>query len=104
LKETDYLLKMRELEKQLEDQRKLAEEMKRRAEQGSMQLQGEAQELALEDLLRTSFPFDAISEVGKGVRGAIASIPFATTSGRNAAPLFMKANAHRRFQQTGLKS
>jgi hypothetical protein len=70
LKETDYLLKMRELEKQLEDQRKLAEEMKRRAEQGSMQLQGEAQELALEDLLRTSFPFDAISEVGKGVRGA----------------------------------
>lgn len=70
LKDTEHLLKVRELEKQLEDQRKLAEEMKRRAEQGSMQLQGEVQELALEDLLRTSFPFDAISEVGKGVRGA----------------------------------
>lgn len=70
LKDTEHQLKLRELEKQLEDQRKLAEEMKRRAEQGSMQLQGEVQELALEDLLRSSFPFDAVSEVGKGVRGA----------------------------------
>jgi hypothetical protein len=70
LKETDYLLKVKELEKQLEDQRKLAEEMKRRAEQGSMQLQGEVQELALEELLRNAFPFDAVSEVEKGVRGA----------------------------------
>jgi len=35
-----------------------------------MQLQGEVQELILEDLLRNSFPFDVITEVGKGVRGA----------------------------------
>ncbi|MEJ7911558.1 MAG: DUF2130 domain-containing protein, partial [Chitinophagaceae bacterium] len=70
LKETEYGLKMRELEKQLEDQRKLAEEMKRRAEQGSMQLQGEAQELLLEELLRINFPFDIVGEVGKGVEGA----------------------------------
>ncbi len=39
------------MKKQLEDQRKLAEEMKRRADQGSTQLQGEVQELALEKLL-----------------------------------------------------
>lgn len=70
LKEVDYQMKMRELEKQLEDQRKLADEMRRKAEQGSMQLQGEVQELALEELLRNTFPFDVISEVGKGVRGA----------------------------------
>jgi hypothetical protein len=70
LKDTDYQLKVKELEKQLDDQKKLAEEMKRKAEQGSMQLQGEAQELILEDLLRMHFPFDLISEVGKGVRGA----------------------------------
>jgi hypothetical protein len=70
LKDTDYQLKVKELEKQLDDQKKLAEEMKRKAEQGSMQLQGEAQELILEDLLRINFPFDLISEVGKGVRGA----------------------------------
>lgn len=69
-KETEFQLRQRELEKQLEDQKKLVEEMKRKADQGSMQLQGEVQELALEELLRSSFPFDMISEVGKGVRGA----------------------------------
>ena len=63
-------MQVRELQKQLDDQKKLADEMRRRAEQGSMQLQGEVQELALEDLLRSAFPFDAITEVGKGVRGA----------------------------------
>lgn len=70
LKETEYQLKLKELEKQLEDQRRLAEEMKRKAEQGSMQLQGEVQELLLEELLRDHFPYDSIGEVGKGVEGA----------------------------------
>jgi hypothetical protein len=70
VKEQEYQLRMRELEKQLEDQKKLAEEMKRRAEQGSMQLQGEVQELMLEEILQAAFPFDEIIEVGKGVRGA----------------------------------
>lgn len=69
-KETEYQLRMKELEKQLEDQKKLAEEMRRKAEQGSMQLQGEVQEIALEEMLRSTFPFDEIAEVGKGVRGA----------------------------------
>ncbi len=61
---------MREMEKQIEDQKRLVDEMKRKAEQGSMQLQGEAQELLLEELLQSTFPFDKIEEVGKGVRGA----------------------------------
>lgn len=56
--------------KQIDDNKKLAEEMKRKAEQGSMQLQGEVQELALEDLLSKSYPFDKVHEVPKGVRGA----------------------------------
>ncbi|WP_089902086.1 DUF2130 domain-containing protein [Chitinophaga arvensicola] len=70
LRDTEHQLRLRELEKQLEDQRKLAEEMKRRAEQGSMQLQGEVQELVLEEMLRANFPFDEVTPVGKGVRGA----------------------------------
>ena len=68
--ETEYRLRMKEMEEKLEAQRKLAEEMRRKAEQGSMQLQGEVQELALEEMLQTAFPFDLILEVGKGVRGA----------------------------------
>ena len=70
IKETEHQLKLKEYEKQIEDQKKLVEEMRRKAEQGSMQLQGEVQELILEELLRNNFPFDEIGEVGKGVRGA----------------------------------
>ncbi|WP_462265901.1 DUF2130 domain-containing protein [Mucilaginibacter sp.] len=70
LKDSEYQLKVKELEMQLDAQKKLADEMKRKAEQGSMQLQGEAQELILEELLRSYFPFDLINEVGKGIRGA----------------------------------
>ena len=70
IRDTEHQLRVKELEKQLEDQKKLAEEMKRKAEQGSMQLQGEVQELILEELLRNAFPFDLVTEVGKGVRGA----------------------------------
>ncbi|MCG8573986.1 MAG: DUF2130 domain-containing protein [Flavobacteriales bacterium] len=65
-----YELKLREMQKQLEDQKKLTEDMRRKQEQGSMQLQGEVQELALEDELRGAFPFDLIEEVTKGMRGA----------------------------------
>src|SRR5665647_1807417 len=70
IKENEHNLKLRELEKQLEDQKKLADEMRRKAEQGSMQLQGEVQETALEEMLRSAFPFDVITEVGKGIKGA----------------------------------
>jgi len=69
-RESEYQMKLREMEKQLDDQKKLAEEMRRKAEQGSMQLQGEAQEIALKEMLAASFPFDEIIDVAKGVRGA----------------------------------
>jgi len=59
-----------ERDKKLEDQKRLIEEMQRKAEQGSMQMQGEVLELALEAILKEAFPFDVIEEVGKGVRGA----------------------------------
>lgn len=70
IKETENTLKFKEIEKQLEDQKKLVDEMKRKAEQGSMQRQGEVQEIALEEILRNNFPFDIVTEVGKGARGA----------------------------------
>ncbi len=63
-------LKLKEKDKQLEDQKRLIEEMKRKSEQGSMQLQGEVQELVIEEWLSAQFPFDSISEVKKGAFGA----------------------------------
>lgn len=70
VKEAEIQLKLKEAYLQIEEQKKLTEEMRRRAEQGSMQRQGEAQELLLEEILKEHFPFDAIEEVGKGVEGA----------------------------------
>lgn len=70
VKEQEHQMRTKELEKQIEDQKKLVEEMRRKSEQGSMQLQGEVQELMLEEILASTFPFDKIEEVGKGVRGA----------------------------------
>lgn len=69
-REAEQQLKMKEMEMQLDTQKKLIDEMKRKAEQGSMQMQGEVQELLLEDLLKNAFPFDEINEVGKGAKGA----------------------------------
>jgi hypothetical protein len=97
IKETEYQLKVKELEKQLDDQRRLAEEMKRRAEQGSMQLQGEAQELLLEELLRDHFPYDTVGEVGKGVEGADCIQTVRNHLGLNAERSFSKASGQKRF-------
>ena len=63
-------LAMKEKDTQLESMKKTIEQLKQKSEQGSMQAQGEALELLLEELLRSAFPFDDIAEVGKGIRGA----------------------------------
>jgi hypothetical protein len=63
-------LKFAEQEKKLTDLKKQLDEAVRKAEQGSMQTQGEVQELALEVLLSDLFKFDSIQEVPKGQNGA----------------------------------
>ncbi len=98
-RETEYQLKVKELEKQLDDQKKLAEEMKRKADQGSMQLQGEVQELALEELLRANFPFDEISEVGKGVRGADCIQLVRNNFGQECGKIIYESKRTRDFSQ-----
>lgn len=70
LRENEFLLKQKELEKQLDDQKKLVDEMKRKAEQGLTQRQGEMLELEIESWLKTQFPLDTIEEIKKGARGA----------------------------------
>lgn len=62
-------LKVMEKDQTITSMQKKIEELMRKAEQGSQQLQGEVQELALENLLRAKFPFDAIEPVPKGDYG-----------------------------------
>ena len=62
-------LKVMEKDQMIASMQQKIEELMRRAEQGSQQLQGEVQELALENLLRAKFPFDSIEPVPKGEFG-----------------------------------
>lgn len=97
LKDTEHQLKVKELEKQLNDQKKLADEMRRKAEQGSMQLQGEVQELILEELLKSTFPFDVISEVGKGIRGADCIQTVRNNSGQECGKIIYESKRTKDF-------
>lgn len=66
----EHRLKDAEKERQLADMRKQIEDLKRKADQGSQQIQGEAGEQELEATLRTAFPWDEITPVAQGIRGA----------------------------------
>ncbi|CAA6812231.1 MAG: Caldesmon [uncultured Sulfurovum sp.] len=63
-------LKMKAKDEQLEQIKRELDNARRKAEQGSMQIQGEALELAIESWLSSQFPFDSIEEVKKGAFGA----------------------------------
>lgn len=62
-------LKVAEKDQTIASMQATIEELKRKSEQGSQQLQGEVQELEIESLLRAKFPFDAIEPVPKGEFG-----------------------------------
>ncbi len=62
-------LRLAEKDKTISDMHKQIEDLRRKAEQGSQQLQGEVQELEIEALLTAKFPFDIIQPVAKGEHG-----------------------------------
>jgi len=67
--EEEMKLKVMEAEQTIVSMQKQIEDLKRRAEQGSQQLQGEVQELEIESLLSARFPRDTIQPVPKGEFG-----------------------------------
>jgi len=62
-------LKMLEREQLIQTMQRQIEEMRRKAEQGSQQLQGEVQEVELESLLTNRFTLDSITRVPRGEHG-----------------------------------
>ncbi|MBA7465437.1 hypothetical protein ES707_00605 [subsurface metagenome] len=85
--EEKHRLKDAEKDKQLEDMRKQIEELKRKAEQGSQQTQGEVLEVELEKLLKREFPFDTIEPIAKGIKGADVLEIVKTQSGRECGKI-----------------
>ncbi len=90
-------LKIKEYQKQADDQKKLIEEMKRKQEQGSMQLQGEVLELAMEEWLANNFPLDTIDEVKKGANGADCLQTVNTFELRNCGTIYYESKRTKNF-------
>lgn len=99
LRENEFLLKQKELEKQLDDQKKLVDEMKRKAEQGLTQRQGEMLELEIESWLRAQFPLDNIEEIKKGARGADCLQIVNTREKHNCGTIYYESKRTKDFQQ-----
>ena len=96
-------LRFKELQKQLDDQKKLTEEMKRKQEQGSMQLQGEVQELAIEEWLMAQFPLDTIDEIKKGARGGDCLHIINTRTAANCGTIYYESKRAKDFQPTWIE-
>ena len=96
-------LRFKEMQKQLEDQKKLTEEMKRKQEQGSMQLQGEVQELAIEEWLAAHFPLDTIEEIKKGIRGGDCIQIVNTRSRQNCGTIYYESKRTKDFQPSWIE-
>jgi len=96
-------LKFKELQEQLEVQKRLTEEMKRKQEQGSMQRQGEIQELAIEEWLMQNFPLDAIGEIKKGERGADCLQIVNTHEIQNCGTIYYESKRTKSFQASWIE-
>ena len=94
---------VKELNKQLEDQKKLTEEMKRKQEQGSMQLQGEVQELGIEEWLSAQFPLDTITEIKKGEKGADCLQTVHTRARQNCGTIYYESKRTKKFEISWLE-
>ena len=90
--------KLKELQKQLEDQKKLTDDMKRKQDQGSMQLQGEIMELAIEQWLANQFPMDTIDEIKKGAKGADCLQTVNTREQPNCGTIYYESKRTKKFE------
>ncbi len=91
-------LKVSEREQIIESLKQQLKEAQRKAEQGSMQLQGEVQELGIEAWLRDNFPLDTIEEIKKGARGADCLQIIHTRTRQNCGSIYYESKRTKAFQ------
>lgn len=96
-------LKLKQKEEQLEQLKKQLQEAQRKAEQGSQQLQGEIQELAIEEYLSDKYPFDVIEEIKKGVRGGDCIQTVHTREIQNCGKIYYESKRTKDFQRTWIE-
>lgn len=87
-------MKLAEKDKQMEQLKKALEEANRKAEQGSMQVQGDAQETDLKLALQSAFNTDTIEDVPTGIKGAdLVQTVFSSMAQRQGIILWESKNA-----------
>ncbi|HRH65182.1 MAG TPA: DUF2130 domain-containing protein [Bacteroidia bacterium] len=90
-------LKIAEKENVIQQLKKQLTEAQQKADQGSMQLQGEVAELELEKDLRNRYPDDDITEVSKGANGADLLIGVRTPQQRKAGTIAIEIKRTKNF-------
>jgi hypothetical protein len=95
-------LKVMEKDQTIASMQNKIEELRQRAEQSSQQLQGEVQELALENLLRAKFPLDAIDPVPKGEYGGDVIHRIVSTEGRPSGTILWETKRTRNWSDIWL--
>lgn len=93
----ESFLKIKEKEKIIDDLKSKLDEAKRKAEQGSMQTQGEVFELFIEQTLRSMFPTDTVEEVAKGINGGDCIQTIRTNSGAVVGKILYEVKDTARF-------
>jgi len=96
-------LKFKQKEEQLKQLQEQLQIAQRKAEQGSMQLQGEVQELAIEEYLEAKYPFDTIEEIKKGARGADCIQSVHTREVQNCGKIYYESKRTKDFQKTWIE-
>ncbi|GAA8294967.1 DUF2130 domain-containing protein [Helicobacter pylori] len=92
-------LKFKQQEEQLEMLRNELKNAQRKAELSSQQLQGEVQELAIEEFLRQKFPLDCIEEIKKGQRGGDCIQVVHTREFQNCGKIYYESKRTKEFQK-----
>jgi hypothetical protein len=100
--EEEQKFKVMEKEQTITAMQKQIEDLKRRAEQGSQQLQGEVQELELENLLRVKFPFDSIEPVAKGEFGGDVLHRVVSTGGQPSGTILWESKRTKNWSDSWL--
>ena len=101
--ESESSLKISEYQHVIEQLNKQLKEAQRKAEQGSMQLQGEVQELAIEEWLKTEFPIDSIEEIKKGARGADCLQTVSTNTQLNCGTIYYESKRAKDFRPSWIE-
>ena len=94
-------LRKKDKENEIQNQRQLKriEEMEKQIKQSNVEIQGEVQEQLIEDYLRSKFPYDDVTEIKKGARGADCILTINYKEQKNLAQIYFESKDHKTFKE-----